>query len=110
MASNYATRDPQPGNRDPQVTTRDPQPELAPCPPVMAAEMIEHVPVIRVEPIRCARCGEPGIWRPGGTTVPNVTTQEMFRWRACAHCKKTQYIARKMTEAERRKYIAPQSV
>jgi hypothetical protein len=34
----------------------------------------------------------------------------MFRWRACAHCKKTQYIARKMTEAERRKYIAPQSV
>ena len=91
--------------RDPKPMARDPQPEEPP-----EVQHIDHVPVIRQEPIKCAACGGPGIWRPGGTTVPNVSTREMFRWRSCIHCKQTQYIARAMTADEMKRYLAPKRV
>lgn len=101
----YTTRDPEPVMRDPVMVPRHEE-ELKSNDP----EYVDHVPVIRQDPIRCAACGELAIWRPGGTTVPNVSTCEMFRWRSCAHCKQTHYIARAMTDQEKRKYLAPVAV
>ena len=108
----YRTRDPKPADRDPDYGMRGGVPNIPEPPPGPVAQVnhIDHVPVIRREPIRCMACGELGIWRPGGTTVPNVTTGEMFRWRSCAHCRQTHYIARPMIAAERARYLAPAEV
>ncbi|HUW59601.1 MAG TPA: hypothetical protein VMZ06_01245 [Candidatus Bathyarchaeia archaeon] len=110
----YRTRDPKPADRDPDYGMRGGVPNMPELPQeperVPQVSHIDHVPVIRREPIRCMACGELGIWRPGGTTVPNVSTGEMFRWRSCAHCRQTHYIARPMTAGERARHLAPVEV
>jgi hypothetical protein len=105
-ADQYRTRDPQPTTRDPRP---EPAYEVLPVEPPKV-DSINGVPIIRVDKPRCARCGELGIWRPGGTTIPNATTQEMLRWRSCVHCRGTNYLARPMTEAEKARHLAPVKV
>ena len=86
-----ATRDPQTSNRDPVITAH--AQDVA----------FDHTPIVRVTRPVCPKCGC-ATWRVGGTTHPNVATGEMFRWRRCAHCGRSQYHAAPMTDAEKRKY------
>jgi hypothetical protein len=96
----YTTRDPQPVNRDPVLVESPPEPH-SPAPR-------QHPPIIRVEIPRCKGCGN-GPWLTGGTTVPNGTSRGMLRWRTCAQCRKTHYLARPMTPEEVDRYCEPPS-
>jgi hypothetical protein len=96
----YTTRDPKPSNREPVLVVIEPDPE-----PVER----QHPPIIRIEIPRCTKCNG-STWLKGGTTVPNVTTAEMLRWRSCANCRTTHYFARPMEAQEKDRYCAPERV
>ena len=77
--------------RDPIVLTRDP----VPC-----SVVPKVTPVLRPK-VNCPACGG-WKWKKHGTTKPNPATSEMYRWRRCEQCGKAAYIARPMTNDERK--------
>jgi DNA-directed RNA polymerase subunit RPC12/RpoP len=96
-------------NRKPvaPIITRDPIPETRdPVAIVQGEPTHRQQPVIvRVEVPRCRECGHT-VFRNGGTSLPNISTMEMLRYRKCGKCGASFYFAWPMTPEQVDKYRA----
>lgn len=82
--------------RDPEVETRDPvTPDATP--------QRQSPVIVRVSVPRCPACGYT-VFREGGTSIPNITTREMLRYRKCAKCGKSIYFAVPMNDGQAAQY------
>ena len=90
---------PQIQTRDPQPATRDPEPPAMPAQPER-----QHPVIIRVPMAKCPGCGHT-VFRNGGNSKPNISTQEMLRYRKCANCGKAVRLAVPMTERQIAEYV-----
>lgn len=83
------------------VKNRDPKPEETPT-----LEVSDGPVIIRVAKAACTGCGCT-TWQSGGSTRPQIATQEMGRYRQCAHCGKAHWLMTPMTDEEKKRYLNP---
>lgn len=89
-----------------QVVTRDPAPQTRDPVIVPAKEAKterQHPVIIRVDVPKCSGCGHT-VFRNGGTTIPNVSTLEMLRYRKCGNCGLSFYLAYPMSKEQIEKH------
>jgi len=90
------TRDPKPQNRDPIQQNRDPHPCVADR---------QRPVIVRVDVPKCPQCSHT-VFRNGGNSKPNISTQEMLRYRQCASCGRSFYVAVPMTDQQIKEHQA----
>ena len=89
--------------RDPVPQTRDPEPAEQPEPEPERSHRQQPV-IVRVDVPKCPKCGYT-VFRGGGNSKPNISTMEMLRYRQCAHCGRSFYLAVPMTDAQAKAHV-----